>query len=168
MNPAASFRSSEAEGFNPQNVNSYDETNGWRHAACDGSFDGGGQLMRREPRASRILRRFARLLAAGSVLLYGALLGGGLFDEPSAAYVALTAALAFAAVASIAAWLSDSVGGVLLVVAGVATAIWVGLVAERNPTAAILLLSGPFLVAGLALLSASALREQRRWEEKEA
>jgi hypothetical protein len=114
-----------------------------------------------------MLQRFGRLLAATAVLLYAALFGGKLFDGPSAAYVALMAVLAFAAVAAIASWLSDSIGGGMLVVAGVALAICVAVAAERNPTAAILLLSGPFLVAGLALLSASALSEQRRYEEEE-
>jgi len=123
--------------------------------------------MRRESRPSRMLQRFGRLLAAAAVLLYVALFAGKLFDAPSAAYVALLAVLAFAAVASIAAWLSDSIGGGMLVVAGVAMAICVGLVAEQNATLAILLLSTPFLIAGLALLSAAALREQWRYEQEE-
>jgi hypothetical protein len=123
--------------------------------------------MRREPWPSRILRRFARLLAAASVLFYGVLFGGKLFDAPSAAYVALMVALAFAAVAAIVAWLSDWTGGVMLVLAGVALAICVALIAERNPTAAILLLSTPFVIAGLALLSAAALREQWDYDHEE-
>ena len=123
--------------------------------------------MRRESRPSRMLQRFGRLLAAASVALYGAMFAGKLFDAPSAAYVALLAVLAFAAVASIAAWLSDSAGGVMLVGAGVAMAICAGLVAERNRTAAILLTSGPFLVAGIALLSAAAFHAQWRYEHEE-
>ncbi len=123
--------------------------------------------MRREPAAPRMLRRFARLLAAAFVLLCGGMFAGKLFDQPSAAYVGLVATLAFAAVAAIVAWLSDWIGGVMLVTAGVALAICVAVAAERIPTAAILLLSTPFLVAGLALLSAAALREQRRYEEEE-
>ncbi len=101
------------------------------------------------------------------MLLYGVLFGGKLFDAPSAAYVAVMVALGFAAVAAVVAWLSDSAGGVLLVLAGVGLAICVGVAAERNATGAILLLSVPFLIAGLALLSASALREERQREEKE-
>jgi len=123
--------------------------------------------MRREPWQSRVLRRFARILAAAAVLLYGALFGGGLFDQPSAAYVALMLVLAFAAVAAIAAWRSDTAGGGMLVLAGVALAICVGVAAEQNVTLAIVLLSAPFIVAGLLLLSASALREQRGYEEEE-
>jgi hypothetical protein len=123
--------------------------------------------MRREPWQSRVLRRFARILAAAAVLLYGALFGGGLFDQPSAAYVALMLVLAFAAVAAIAAWVSDTAGGGMLVLAGVALAICVGVAAEQNVTLAIVLLSAPFIVAGLALLSASALRDQRGYEEEE-
>ena len=123
--------------------------------------------MRREPWQSRILRRFARLLAAAAVLLYGVLFAGNLFDEPSTAYAVLMAVLVFAAVAAIAAWRSDSIGGGMLVLAGVALAICVGVAAERDPTAAILLLSGPFLVAGLALLSAAALHAQWRYEHED-
>jgi len=123
--------------------------------------------MRRESRPSRMLQRFGRLLAAAFVLFYGAMFAGKLFDAPSAAYVALLAVLAFAAVASIAAWLSDSIGGGMLVVAGVAMAICVAVAAERNPTTAILLLSGPFLIAGLALLSAAAFHAQWRYEHEE-
>ena len=123
--------------------------------------------MRRESRPSRMLQRFGRLLAAAAVLFYGAMFAGKLFDAPSAAYVALLATLAFATAGAAAAWLSDSAGGVMLVGAGVAMAICVGVAAERNPTAAILLLSTPFLIAGLALLSAAAFHAQWEYEQDE-
>ena len=123
--------------------------------------------MRREPWPSRILRRFARVLAMAFVLLYGTLFAGKVFDAPSAGYVAVILALAFAAVAAMAAWLSDSIGGGMLVVAGVALAICAGVAAERDPTVAILLLSAPFLVAGMTLLSAGAMRAQWQYEQEE-
>ena len=123
--------------------------------------------MRRESRPSRMLQRFGRLLAAASVALYGAMFLSSFFHEPAGAYLALLAIVAFAAAGAVAAWLSDSGGGVMLVGAGVAMAICAGLVAERNRTAAILLTSGPFLVAGMALLSAAAFHAQWRYEHEE-
>jgi hypothetical protein len=122
--------------------------------------------MRRESRPSRMLQRFGRLLASASVALYGVMFLGSYFHEPAGAYLALLAVVAIAAAGAVAAWLNDSAGGVMLVGAGVAMAICAGVVAEKNRTAAILLTSGPFLVAGLALLSAAAFHAQWRYKHE--
>ncbi|MGA2285972.1 MAG: hypothetical protein ABSG55_06860 [Dehalococcoidia bacterium] len=124
--------------------------------------------MRPEPTASRILRRFGRVLALAFVALYGVVLAQNLVDDPSRAYIALLAVVGLAAVGAVAAWFDDSTGGGLLVLAGVAMAVCVGVFAERNATSAILYLSAPFLLAGLLVLLAKALSVRHDAGESEA
>ena len=123
-------------------------------------------MMPREPRLARILRRFGRLLTTGFVLLYWALFGGQVFDTLSPGFVAFIAMLAFTTACVVVGWLNDRLGGLMLVVAGVGLAVCAAVAAENAQALAVVLLSAPFLIGGIALMSAAALHEQW-WYEQE-
>jgi hypothetical protein len=117
-------------------------------------------MTRREPWKPRVLKRFGRLLATAFTLVYTALVVrevSGEFNARGAAFIAL---LVYAMLSALVSWLSDRVGGAMLVVAGVALASFVAVVAERNQVGAAALIGGPFFLAGLALLLAASLHEE--------
>ena len=114
----------------------------------------------REPWKPRVLRRFGRLLATASALAYAALVVREVSGEFNARGAALVALLLFAVLGAFVSWLSDRVGGAMLVVASLTLASFVGVVAERNQIGAAALIGGPFLLAGLVLLLAAGLHEE--------
>lgn len=123
-------------------------------------------MTRREPWKPRVLRRFGRLLATSFALAYTALVVSevaGEFNAKGATFVAL---LLYAVVSAFAGWLSDRIGGAMLVVAGVALAGFVALAAERNQVVATAFIGGPFLLAGLALMLAAGLHEEWLYEQE--
>ena len=121
----------------------------------------------REPWKPRVLRRFGRLLATAFALLYTALVIGKRSDGFNAEGASLIALLAYTVLSAFVSWLNDRVGGAMLAVASVALASFVGVVAERNQISAAAFMGGPFLLAGLALLLASGLREEWRYRHEE-
>jgi MFS family permease len=114
----------------------------------------------REPWQPRLLRRFGRLLGAAFALAYTATVALEVSDEFNARGAALVALLVYVVLAAIVGWLSDRVGGAMLVIGGVALAGFVAVVAESNQIAAAAFIGGPFLLAGLALLLAAGLHEE--------
>jgi hypothetical protein len=125
----------------------------------------------REPWKPRILSRFGRVLATILALFYVVILIGDSIAEglhrPNAETAAVVAVFSYSAVSAVAALLTDRVGGAMLVVAGVALACLVALTAGRNHAIAAVVIGGPFLLAGAALLLAAALRDQWRYEREE-
>jgi hypothetical protein len=114
----------------------------------------------REPWKPRVLRRFGRLLAAGFALVYTATVVLEVSDEFNARGAALIALLVYVVLAAFVSWLSDRVGGAMLVIGGIALASFLAVVAESNQIGAAALIGGPFLLAGLALLLAAGLHEK--------
>ncbi len=118
----------------------------------------------REPWKPRILRHFGRLLATVLALWYVTCLIGGGFDEgfdiPDAETAAVAVVFSYCALSTVVAWLSVRVGGAMLVVAGLALAVLVPVTAGRNIAIATVFISGPFFIAGAALLLSVALRER--------
>ena len=123
-------------------------------------------MAQREPWRPRILRRTGRVLATAFALVYGVFIIGEGFDGLDAERAALLVLLVFAALSVVGGWLSDRVGGAMLVVAGVALAAFVAIAADRNEIIAAVVMGGPFLLAGEALLLAAALRQDRRGERQ--
>jgi hypothetical protein len=121
----------------------------------------------REPWKPRLLRRFGRLLATAFALVYTALVVREVSGEFNARGAVLIALLVYAVLSAFVSWLSDRVGGAMLVVASLALASFVGVVAERNQIGAAALIGGPFLLAGLALLLASGLHEEWLYGQEE-
>lgn len=125
----------------------------------------------REPWKPRILRRFGRLLATVLAVFYVVtLVGDGIaegFDIPDAETAAVVAVFSYTAVSMVAAWLNDRVGGAMLLVASVALATLVATTAGRNHAIAAVVIAGPFLFAGAALLLAAALHDQWRYERED-
>jgi hypothetical protein len=109
----------------------------------------------REPSKPRILRRFGRLLATALALFYIAMLvGDGIaegFDIPDAETAAVVAVFSYTALSMAAAWLNDRVGGVMLILAGVALVSLVAITAGHNRVIASVLIGGPFVLAGAAV-----------------
>jgi hypothetical protein len=118
----------------------------------------------REPWKPRLLRRFGRLLATVlSLFFVVSLIGEGIaegFDVSDGESAAVGVVFAYAAVSTVAAWLSDRLGGAMLVVASVALATLVATTAGRNHAIVAAVIGGPFLLAGAALLSAAAFRDR--------
>ena len=106
------------------------------------------------------------MLATAFALVYGVFIIGEGVDGLDAERAALLALLAFTALSVVGGWLSDRVGGAMLVVAGVALAAFVAIAADRNEIIAAVVMGGPFLLAGEALLLAAALRQDRRGERQ--
>lgn len=134
---------------------------------CDAESSGVLPMARREPWRSRILRRIGRVLATAFALVYWVFIIGEGIDGLDAERGALLALLIFTALSVVGGWLSDRVGGAMLVVAGAALAAFVGIAADRNEVIAAVVMGGPFLLAGEALLLAAALRGERRGDEQE-
>jgi hypothetical protein len=124
-------------------------------------------MTRREPWKPRVLRRVGRLLAIAFALAYTAVVVGEVSGGFNARGAALIALLVYAVLSAFASWLSDRVGGAMLVAAGVALASFIGVVAERNQVSAAALIGGPFLIAGLALLLAAGLHEEWLYGQEE-
>jgi hypothetical protein len=114
----------------------------------------------REPWKPRVLRRFGRLLATAFALAYTAVVVGEVSGEFNARGATFVALLFCAMLSASVSWLSDRVGGAMLVVAGVALAGFTAMVAERNHIGAAALIGAPFLLAGLALLLAAGLHDE--------
>ncbi len=118
----------------------------------------------REPWKPRILKRFGRLLATVLALWYVMCLVGAGFDEgfdiPDAETAAVAAVFSYCALSTVVAWLNDRVGGAMLVVAALALAVLVPVTAGHNRAIATVIIAGPFLIAGTALLWSAALRER--------
>lgn len=89
------------------------------------------------------------------------------FGEFNARGATLIVLFLYAVLSAFVSWLSDRVGGAMLVVAGVALAGFFGVVAERNQVSAAALIGGPFLLAGLALLLAAGLHEEWLYGQEE-
>lgn len=121
-------------------------------------------MARREPWRTRILRRTGRVLATAFALVYWVFIIGEGLDGLDAERAALLALLVFTALSVVGGWLSDRVGGAMLVIAGVALAGFVAMAADRNEIIAAVVMGGPFVLAGEALLLAAALRQERRDE----
>jgi hypothetical protein len=91
------------------------------------------------------------------------LIGSGFdegFDIPDAETAAVVVVFSYCALSTVVAWLSDRVGGAMLVVAGLALAVLVPATAGRNRAIATVIVAGPFVVAGGALLWSVALRDR--------
>ena len=121
----------------------------------------------RQPWKPRVLRRFGRLLATASALVYTALVIREVSDEFNARGVALLALLGYAVLSAFAGWLNDRLGGAMLVVAGVALGCFAAIVAERNQVSAAAFMGGPFLLAGLALMLAAGLYDEWQYRQEE-
>ncbi len=101
------------------------------------------------------------MLATAFALVYWVFIIGEGFDGLGGERAALLVLLVFTALSVVGGWLSDRVGGAMLVVAGVALAGFVAIAADRNEVIAAVVMGGPFVLAGEALLLAAALRGER-------
>ncbi len=121
-----------------------------------------------EPRMPRILMRSGRLLASVlSLFAAFSLIGSGIsegFDVPDAETAAVATIFTYTFVSTAAAWLSERVGGAMLVTAGVALVVLVATTAGHHHAIAATFIGGPFLLAGASLLFGAALHD--RWRRR--